>query len=112
MLIWDRGLTRGDDVLWLVWFMIVSALASGLLEIAFGRILRRHPDAKLLEAAGAMSVVCSILLFLARNSRLSFLVEGLGTYAIFYGGVLIALSLRLMGVGKSLRLHGHAAHSH
>jgi uncharacterized membrane protein HdeD (DUF308 family) len=99
-------------ILWLVWFMIVSALASGLLEIAFGRILRRHLDAKLLEAAGAMSVVCSILLFLARNSRLSSLVEGLGMYAIFYGGVLIALSLRLMGIGKSLRFHEHAAHSH
>lgn len=48
-----------------------------------------------------MSVACSILLFVARNSRLSSQVEGLGIYAIFCGGVLIALSLRLMGIGKT-----------
>ena len=48
-----------------------------------------------------MSVACSILLFVTRNSRLSSQVESLGIYAIFYGGVLIALSLRLMGGGKT-----------
>jgi len=37
-------------------------------------------------------------------------VESLGMYAIFYGGVLIALSVRWLGLHKSLHFHEHAAH--
>jgi len=76
---------KGMTVLWLVWFMIVTAIVSGLLEMALGHSLRRHLDSKLLQVAGAIAVIGAVLLLLGRNMGPSVLVEGLGVYAIYYG---------------------------
>ncbi|MFL6438748.1 MAG: HdeD family acid-resistance protein [Terriglobales bacterium] len=87
-------------VLWLVWFMVVTAMTSGVLEIALGHSLRRHLDSKLLQAAGAISVISAALLLLGRNLGPSVLVEGLGVYVIYYGGVLVLLSIRLREIAR------------
>ena len=92
--------SKGMTVLWLVWFMVVTAMASGVLEIALGHSLRRQLDSKLLQAAGAISVISAVLLLLGRNLGPSVLVEGLGVYVIYYGGVLVLLSIRLREIAR------------
>jgi uncharacterized membrane protein HdeD (DUF308 family) len=87
-------------VLWLLWFMVATALASGVLEIALGHSLHRHLDSNLLRAAGAISVVSALLLLLGRNLAPSVLVEGLGIYAMYYGGVLVLFSIRLREMAR------------
>jgi uncharacterized membrane protein HdeD (DUF308 family) len=87
-------------VLWLVWFMVVTAMASGVLEITLGHSLRRHLDSKLLQAAGVISIISAVLLLLGRNMGPSVLVEGLGVYAIYYGAVLVLLSIRLREIAR------------
>jgi|SRR5689334_3298865 len=90
---------RSVTVLWLFWFIVATALISGILEIALGRSLRRHADSSLLEVAGGMSLSSAILLVLARNFPPSLLIEALGMYVAYYGIVLILLSLRLRAIG-------------
>lgn len=100
-------LSNQVTVMWLVWFTVASALGSGLLELALAYTLRRHLDATLLTVAGMMSLAVSVLLIMARNMQLSVLVSALGIYAVFYGGILILLSLRLHGIGKRMHLIHH-----
>lgn len=88
---------------WLVWFTVANAFGSGLLEIAFSRAFKRHAEAILLMCAGAVSLTVSVLLVIGRNARFSSLVSALGIYALFYGTVLVAFSLRL----RTFRKHAH-----
>ena len=69
------------------------------MGLVLGHSLRRHLDSKLL-AAGAISVISAALLLLGRNLGPSVLVEGLGVYVIYYGGVLVLLSIRLREIAR------------
>ena len=80
---------------WLIWFLVITAITSGLLKIGLARSLRGHLDASLLEVAGIISVLSAVVLVLARSLPASLLIEGLGIYVVYYGGVLVLLSLRL-----------------
>lgn len=86
---------------WLIWFLVVTALTSGILEFLLAWSLRGHLEASLLELAGAISVISAVVLRLARSLPASLLVEGLGIYVIYYGGVLVLLSLRLRTLGAT-----------
>ena len=94
-------------VVWLVWFTVLNALGSGLLEIAVARAFRKHLDSILLAVAGTISVSGAILLITLRNAHMSMLVSVLGIYAMFYGIVLIMFSLRLHGISRQLHLVHH-----
>jgi len=80
---------------WLIWFMVATAVSSGVLEIALAQSLSSHLDASLLDVAGIISVISAVMLLLGRSLPSSLLVEGLGIYTLYYGGVFVLLSLRL-----------------
>lgn len=97
---------------WLVWFVIATAAISGVLEIALAHSFRSHLDSSLLEVAGLLSVISALVLLLARALPPSLLVEGLGIYVVYYGGVLVLLSLRLrtlaVAATESPKIGGHS----
>jgi uncharacterized membrane protein HdeD (DUF308 family) len=97
---------------WLLWFVVATAAISGILEIALAHSFRGHLDASLLEIAGLLSVICAVVLLLVRAMPPFLLVESLAIYIVYYGGVLVLLSLRLRTLGvasaESPRIGGHS----
>jgi len=97
---------------WLLWFVVATAVISGVLEMALARSLRGNLDSSLLEIAGLLSIISAAVLQLGRSWPPSLLIEGLAIYIVYYGGVLILLSLRLRTLGvasaESRRVGGHS----
>lgn len=98
---------------WLLWFVVVTAAISGLLEIALAHSFRRHLDSSLLGIAGFLSIFSAVVLLLGRSWPPSLLIEGLGIYIVYYGGLLVLLSLRLRTMGVASAGHPNIGdHAH
>lgn len=89
----------GLTALSLLYFIAAWALITGVIEIVAAIRLRRQIDNELLLIlSGAISVLFGLLLiFRPRDSALA-LVTVIGIYAIIFGVILIAFSLRLRGM--------------
>lgn len=87
----------------LVLLMLIAAWAivTGAFEIAAAIQLRKHITGEwLLALAGVASIIFGVLLVLDPGAGALAVVWLIGVYAIVFGGLLIALGLRLHGMVK------------
>ncbi len=87
----------------LVLLMVIAgwAVLTGILEIAAAIELRRVMTGEwLLALSGVLSIVLGVLLFAAPGPGALALVWLIGSYAILFGGLLIALGIQLRRWGR------------
>lgn len=91
ILIWP-----GITVFGLLYLIGVWAIVTGIFAITAAIRLRQHfTNEWLLMLSGAASVIFGLLILLVPRAGVLAVVWWIGTYAIFFGMVLIALALRL-----------------
>jgi uncharacterized membrane protein HdeD (DUF308 family) len=97
----------------LAWVYLIAAwaLITGVLEIVAAVRLRKEIKGEwLLALSGVFSVLLGVLLAIAPGPGAIALVWYLGTFAIFFGVLMVALSFRLRGRQEEMRAHrAHAA---
>jgi uncharacterized membrane protein HdeD (DUF308 family) len=97
----------------LAWVYLIAAwaLITGVLEIVAAVRLRKEIKGEwLLALSGVFSVLLGVLLAIAPGPGAIALVWYLGTFAIFFGVLIVALSFRLRGRQEEMRAHrAHAA---
>jgi uncharacterized membrane protein HdeD (DUF308 family) len=91
----------------LLYLIAVWAIVTGLLEIVAAIQLRDAIDNEwLLGLGGVVSVIFGAVLFVFPSAGALEVRWMIGVYAILFGGVLIALSLRLRGLRAALAQGG------
>ena len=92
----------GVTTLVLLWLIAAWALVTGVLEIVAAVRLRREIKGEwLLALSGAFTVLFGILLVVWPTAGALTVVFLIGIYAIVFGGVLVALGLRLRQLGAA-----------
>ena len=101
----------GITALVLVYLVAAWALITGVLEIVAAVRLRKEIQGEwLLALSGVFSVLLGVLLAVAPGPGAIALVWYLGTFAILFGVLLVALSFRLRGRQEEMRSQrAHAA---
>jgi uncharacterized membrane protein HdeD (DUF308 family) len=88
----------------LLWLIAFWAILTGILEIVAAIRLRRVLNNEwLLAVAGVLSIIFGLILVIWPGSGAVGLVWLIGIYAIVFGVALVALALRLRGLGRRLR---------
>jgi uncharacterized membrane protein HdeD (DUF308 family) len=91
----------GVTALFLLFLIAFWAIAFGVLEIMAAVRLRREMEGELwLGLSGVLSVLFGLILILAPAQGLVVVAWLIGAYAIVFGGLLLALGLRLRRRGR------------
>jgi uncharacterized membrane protein HdeD (DUF308 family) len=94
----------GITALALVYLIAAWALITGVLEIIAAVRLRKEIKGEwLLALSGVFSVLLGVLLAIAPGPGAIALVWYLGTFAMFFGVLMVALSFRLRGRQEDMR---------
>jgi uncharacterized membrane protein HdeD (DUF308 family) len=97
----------GMTVLALIYVLAVWAILTGVLEFAAAIELRKYITGEwLLALAGVASVIFGFLLFFRPFAGAIVVAWWIGAYAIVFGALMIALSLRLREWFKTSHPHG------
>jgi uncharacterized membrane protein HdeD (DUF308 family) len=87
----------------LVYLIAAWAIVTGIIEIAVAVRLRQMIEGEwLLGLAGVLSVLLGVLLMARPDAGLLAWVWIIGAYALLFGVVLVALSLRLRALGQGI----------
>lgn len=100
----------GVTALVLVFFIAAWAIVTGVTQIVAAIRLRKEIEGEwLLIAGGVLSVLFGIVLFVRPGEGAIALAFVIGAFAIAYGVLLVAFSLRLRKHAASLRPHAPRA---
>jgi uncharacterized membrane protein HdeD (DUF308 family) len=100
----------GITVLALIFVVAAWAVITGLMEVAAAIQLRKYITGEwLLALAGVASVVFGILLMMWPITGAIVVAWWIGAYAFAFGVLMVALSFRLRGWGRTLQPHGGLA---
>lgn len=103
----------GMTALVLLLFIASWAVLMGVFEIAAAIRLRKHIENEwLLALSGLVSIVFGVLLFLQPGAGALAVIWLIGSFAIFFGIVLIALGIRLKGLAGRLATGGTPLEAH
>jgi uncharacterized membrane protein HdeD (DUF308 family) len=103
----------GMTALVLLLFIASWAVLMGIFQIAAAVRLRKHIEHEwLLGLSGVVSIVFGVLMFLQPGAGALAVVWVIGSYAIFFGILLIALSFRLKGLAGRLATRGTPVGAH
>jgi uncharacterized membrane protein HdeD (DUF308 family) len=103
----------GMTALVLLLFIASWAVLMGVFEIAAAIRLRKHIENEwLLALSGLVSIVFGVLLFLQPGAGALAVIWLIGSFAIFFGILLIALGIRLKGLAGRLATGGTPLEAH
>jgi uncharacterized membrane protein HdeD (DUF308 family) len=103
----------GMTALVLLLFIASWAVLMGIFQIAAAVRLRKHIEHEwLLGLSGVVSIVFGVLMFLQPGAGALAVVWVIGSYAIFFGILLIALSFRLKGLAGRFATRGTPVGAH
>jgi uncharacterized membrane protein HdeD (DUF308 family) len=103
----------GMTALVLLLFIASWAVLMGIFQIAAAVRLRKHIEHEwLLGLSGLVSIVFGVLMFLQPGAGALAVIWVIGSYAIFFGILLIALSFRLKGLAGRLATRGTPVGAH
>src|SRR5262245_23414970 len=103
----------GMTALVLLLFIASWAVLMGIFQIAAAIRLRKHIENEwLLGLSGVVSIVFGVLMFLQPGAGALAVVWVIGSYAVFFGILLIALSFRLKGLAGRLATRGTPVGAH
>jgi uncharacterized membrane protein HdeD (DUF308 family) len=103
----------GMTALVLLMFIAAWAVLMGIFEIAAAIRLRKHIDNEwLLALSGVVSIAFGVLMFLQPGAGALAVVWLIGSFAIFFGILLIALGFRLKGLASRLETRGTPVGAH
>jgi uncharacterized membrane protein HdeD (DUF308 family) len=103
----------GMTALVLLLFIASWAVLMGIFEIAAAIRLRKHIENEwLLALSGVVSIAFGVLMFLQPGAGALAVVWLIGSFAIFFGILLIALSFRLKGLASRLATGGTPVGAH
>jgi uncharacterized membrane protein HdeD (DUF308 family) len=103
----------GMTALVLLLFIASWAVLMGIFEIAAAIRLRKHIENEwLLALSGVVSIAFGVLMFLQPGAGALAVVWLIGSFAIFFGILLIALSFRLKGLATRLATGGTPVGAH
>ena len=92
----------GITALSLLYLIAAWSLVTGVLEIATAIRLRREIKGEWLMAlSGVLSIVFGVLLMIFPGPGALAVVFWIGAYAVVFGGMLIALGVRLRGLARA-----------
>jgi uncharacterized membrane protein HdeD (DUF308 family) len=93
----------GITALVMVYLVAAWAIVTGIIEVAVAVRLRQMIEGEwLLGQAGVLSVLLGVLLMARPGAGLLAWVWIIGAYALLFGVVLVALSLRLRALGQGI----------
>jgi uncharacterized membrane protein HdeD (DUF308 family) len=103
----------GMTALVLLLFIASWAVLMGIFEIAAAIRLRKHIENEwLLALSGVVSIAFGVLMFLQPGAGALAVVWLIGSFAIFFGILLIALGFRLKGLASRLATGGTPVGAH
>lgn len=103
----------GMTALVLLLFIASWAVLMGIFEIAAAIRLRKHIENEwLLALSGLVSIIFGVLLFLQPGAGALAVIWLIGSFAIFFGILLIALGIRLKGLAGRVATGGRPAEAH
>ena len=103
----------GMTALVLLLFIASWAVLMGIFEIAAAIRLRKHIENEwLLALSGVVSILFSVLMFLQPGAGALAVVWLIGSFAIFFGILLIALGIRLKGLASRIAPSGAPLGAH
>jgi uncharacterized membrane protein HdeD (DUF308 family) len=103
----------GMTALILLLFIASWAVLMGVFEIAAAIRLRKHIENEwLLALSGLVSILFGVLLFLQPGAGALAVIWLIGSFAIFFGILLIALGFRLKGLAGRLAPGGKPLEAH
>jgi uncharacterized membrane protein HdeD (DUF308 family) len=103
----------GMTALVLLLFIASWAVLMGIFEIAAAIRLRKHIENEwLLGLSGLVSILFGVLLFLQPGAGALAVIWLIGSFAIFFGILLIALGFRLKGLASRLAPGGTPIGAH
>jgi uncharacterized membrane protein HdeD (DUF308 family) len=103
----------GMTALALLLFIAAWAVLMGIFEIAAAIRLRKHIENEwLLALSGVVSIVFGVLMFLQPGAGALAVVWLIGSFAIFFGILLIVLGFRLKGLASRLEARGTPVGAH
>ncbi|HEY7318771.1 MAG TPA: HdeD family acid-resistance protein [Candidatus Binatia bacterium] len=103
----------GMTALVLLLFIASWAVLMGVFEIAAAVRLRKHIENEwLLGLSGVVSIIFGVLMFLQPGAGALAVVWLIGSFAIFFGILLIALGFRLKGLAGRLATGGTPVGAH
>jgi uncharacterized membrane protein HdeD (DUF308 family) len=103
----------GMTALLLLLFIASWAVLMGIFQIAAAIRLRKHIEHEwLLGLSGVLSIVFGVLMFSRPGAGALAVVLIIGSYAIFFGILLIVLGFRLKGLGGRLAAGGTPIGAH
>jgi uncharacterized membrane protein HdeD (DUF308 family) len=103
----------GMTALVLLLFIASWAVLMGIFEIAAAIRLRKHIENEwLLALSGVVSILFGVLMFLQPGAGAVAVVWLIGSFAIFFGILLIALGIRLKGLASRIAPGGAPVGAH
>ena len=103
----------GMTALVLLLFIASWAVLMGIFEIAAAIRLRKHIENEwLLALSGLVSIIFGVLLFVQPGAGALAVIWLIGSFAIFFGILLIALGIRLKGVAGRVATGGTPLEAH
>ena len=103
----------GMTALVLLLFIASWAVLMGVFEIAAAIRLRKHIENEwLLALSGVVSILFGVLLFLQPGAGALAVIWLIGSFAIFFGILLIALGIRLKGLAGRVATGGTPLEAH
>lgn len=103
----------GMTALVLLLFIASWAVLMGVFEIAAAIRLRKHIENEwLLALSGVVSILFGVLLFLQPGAGALAVIWLIGSFAIFFGILLIALGIRLKGLPGRVATGGTPLEAH
>jgi len=103
----------GMTALVLLLFIASWAVLMGIFEIAAAIRLRKHIENEwLLGLSGLVSILFGVLMFLQPGAGALAVIWLIGSFAIFFGILLIALGFRLKGLASRLATGGTPVGAH
>ncbi len=99
-------LAPGVTAVALLFFVVVWAISTGVLEIVVAIRLRKEiKDEWLLILGGLLSVVFGVLLMAHPGAGALALMWLIGTFAVAFGFVLVSLAFKVRSFGKQFAAH-------
>jgi uncharacterized membrane protein HdeD (DUF308 family) len=103
----------GMTALVLLLFIASWAVLMGIFEIAAAIRLRKHIENEwLLALSGVVSILFGVLMFLQPGAGAVAVVWLIGSFALFFGILLIALGIRLKGLASRIAPGGAPVGAH